>query len=518
MKPTPKRTTRKLPNRSRLLNSLLTAILTIVANPLLWKQPPASAATGAYCRLSPEAIAQKENLRQAALGGNPQAEKEYKDLLIQQAREVGNCRLRTWPRTQAIWLRLYPCDARPGELNRLMDDIVNKGYNEVYIEVFYDGQVLLPANNNPTVWPSVIRNAGPYNDVDLLAQGLAAARDRGLKAYAWLFTMNFGYTYSQRSDRQNALARNGAGQRTIDVVPDNKDLQDQLGESHAFHTFVDPYSPEARQDYATLVNEAVKRRPEGVLFDYVRYLRGTGEASVASNVKDLWIYGESSQQVLLQRAKNDKGRELIRRFLDKGYITSNDVSEVNRRYSNQDSPLWPTVYSPTTTASAEPTSVSRGSLLEQLWQLSVAHAAQGVLDFLSLAVKPVQRRGMSAGAVFFAGGNNIIRDKGFDSRLQPWDQFPANIEWHPMAYAVCGENDPSCIISKVERVLQMAPAGTNIKPALAGVWGSPITNRPSLEVQMQALRRAAPQIDAVSHYSYGWQEIEATRSRKSCRL
>ena len=138
MKSTPKPTTRKMPNRSRLLNSLLSAVLTIVANPLLWKQPPASAATGAYCRLSPEAIAQKENLRQGALGGNPQAKKEYQDLLIQHAREMGNCRQRTWPKTQAIWLRLYPCDARPGELNRLMDDIVNKGYNEVYIEVFYD--------------------------------------------------------------------------------------------------------------------------------------------------------------------------------------------------------------------------------------------------------------------------------------------------------------------------------------------------------------------------------------------
>ncbi len=516
MKPTPARTTRKLQNR--ILNSLLTVVLTIAGNPLLWKQQPASAATGAYCRMSPEAIAQKENLRQATLTGNPQAEKEYKDLLIQHAREVGNCRQRTWPRTQAIWLRLYPCDAKPGELNRILDDIVNKGYNEVYIEVFYDGQVLLPANNNPTAWPSIVRNAGPYENVDLLAQALAASRDRGLKAYAWLFTMNFGYTYSQRSDRQDALARNGAGQRTIDVVPDNEDLQDQLGESHAFHAFVDPYSPQARQDYAKLVDETLKRRPQGVLFDYVRYLRGTGEASVASGVKDLWIYGKASQQVLLQRAKSDRGRELIKRFLAKGYITSNDLSEVNRLGGDRNSPLWQTVYSPATTASSEPTPVGRGGLLQQLWELSVAHAAQGVLDFLSLAVEPVKRRGLSAGAVFFAGGNNKIRDKGFDSRLQPWDQFPADIEWHPMAYAICGENDPSCIVSKVERVLSMAPAGTKIKPAIAGLWGAPLTNRPSLEVQMQAIRRAAPQIDAISHYSYGWQEIEATRSRKSCRL
>lgn len=504
-------------NPRLLVNSLLSLLLTTLISPLLGHQQPARGQTRAYCQLSPEAIAQKENLRQAALTVNPQAEKQYKDLLIQHAREVGNCRMRTWPRNQAIWLRLYPCDARPGELNRIFDDIVNKGYNQVYIEAFYDGQVLLPANNNPTVWPSIIRTNGPYENVDLLAQGIQAARDRGLRAYAWAFTMNFGYTYSQRSDRQEALARNGKGQRTIDVVPDNKDLQDQLGESHAFHAFIDPYSPQARKDYTLLVNEILKRRPQGLLFDYVRYLRGTGPASVVTSVKDLWIYGEASQQVLLQRAKNAKGRELIKRFLGQGYVTSNDVREVNRRYPNQGRPLWETVYSPTTTASVEP-SVSRGGLQEQLWELSVAHAAQGVLDFLSLAVQPVKRRGMSAGAVFFSGGNQKIRDEGFDSRLQPWDRFPSSIEWHPMAYAICGDRDPSCIAAKVERVLKMAPAGTKIIPAIAGVWGAPITNRPSLEMQMQAIRRLGPQLDSISHYSYGWQEIETTRQRKFCRL
>ena len=87
-----------------------------------------------------------------------------------------------------------------------------------------------------------------------------------------------------------------------------------------------------------------------------------------------------------------------------------------------------------------------------------------------------------------------------------------------MSYATCGDRDPSCIVSKVERVLSMAPSGVAIIPAIAGVWGQPFTGRPSLEIQMQAIRRATPQINSISHFSYDWQNVEETRDRKSCRL
>lgn len=498
--------------KKRFYYSLLSIIFGLVANPLVWHHQPVKAETDAYCRLSPEAIAQKENLRQAVLAGNKEAEKKYQNILLQHNREVGNCRMRNWPKVQGIWLRLYPCDVRPGEIDRILDEIVNKGYNQVYVEAFYDGQVLLPAANNPTVWPSVLRTPG-YENVDLLQDALQKARARGLRAYAWAFTINFGYTYSQLPNRQKALARNGKGQTTLDVIPDNESLHNQLGASHAFHTFIDPYSPEARQDYSVMVNEVLKRQPQGMLFDYVRYLRGLGGDSVADDVKDLWIYGEASRKVLLQRAENEAGKELIKRFLDQGYVTSGDISDVSYR----ETPRWQSFFSPATTASATGR-LPRGGSGQQVWELSVAHAAQGILDFLGAAVKPVQQKGLSAGAVFFPGGNSRIRDNGFDSRLQPWDQFPTWMEWHPMSYATCGNNDPSCIVSKVERVVSMAPSGVAVIPAIAGAWGQPFKNRPSLEIQMQAIRRATPQINSISHFSYGWQNVEETRERKSCRL
>ncbi len=502
----------KIKTRKSFHISLLGILFSLVINPFIGHPSVAQAKTDPYCRLSAEAIAEKENLRQAVLAGDKEAEKKYQDIHIQHNREIGNCRMRNWPRVQGIWLRLYPCDARPGEIDRILDKIVNQGYNQVYIEAFYDGQVLLPAANNPTVWPSVLRVPG-YENVDLLADSLKKAKDRGLRSYAWVFTINFGYTYSQLPNRQQALARNGKGQTTLEVIPDNASLHDQLGASHAFHTFIDPYSPEARQDYAVMVNEVLKRQPQGVLFDYVRYLRGVGPDSVADEVKDLWIYGEASQKALLQRAENEAGKELLRRFLDKGYVTSGDISAVSYR----ETPKWQNFFSPTTTASTTGR-LPRGGSGQQVWELSVAHAAQGILDFLKVATKPVQQKGLSAGAVFFPGGNKRVRDNGFDSRVQPWDQFPASMEWHPMSYGTCGDRDPSCIVSQVERVLSMAPSGVAVIPAIAGLWGQPFTGRPSLEIQMQAIRRATPQINSISHFSYDWQNVEETRERKSCRL
>lgn len=155
-------------------------------------------------------------------------------------------------------------------------------------------------------------------------------------------------------------------------------------------------------------------------------------------------------------------------------------------------------------------------LQTELWQLSVAHAAQGVLDFVTAAIGPLQRQGIRTGAVFFPGGNQSVGQGGYDSRIQPWDKFPSSMEWHPMLYANCGE--AGCILNELQRVLSLAPLGTEIKPALAGDWGRSLSDRPSLEVQMAAIREAAPQINTVSHFAFSWQEPDSDRERKFCRL
>jgi len=42
-----------------------------------------------------------------------------------------------------------------------------------------------------------------------------------------------------------------------------------------------------------------------VLFDYVRYPRGLGSASV-TKMQDLWIFSDAAQQALYKRALNNK--------------------------------------------------------------------------------------------------------------------------------------------------------------------------------------------------------------------
>ncbi|WP_413167368.1 hypothetical protein ACL6C3_11840 [Capilliphycus salinus ALCB114379] len=521
----------------RQTHGIVSVFISLLIGPFL-DQLPSFAQVSPYCQLSPEQITLKESMRLAA-SSSQEAQKQYEDLLTQHAQAVFQCRRQSWLKDQAIWLRLYPCDAQPGAIDKILDDIVNRGYNKVYLEVFYDGQVLLPASENNTPWPSVLRSPGTEN-IDLYGETVQKGRRRGLEVYAWAFLLNFGYTYSLRADREDVLARNGNGETTVTAIAGGSDSND-YGESYTNQGFVDPYHPQARQDYQTLLNAILSRRPQGVLFDYVRYPKGLGGASVAAKVKDLWIYGDASQREFLQRGNNDKGKELMRRFLNQGYLTETDIKQVNALYPEakkpnsetkepnsqvqdpnsktsdrdsevKDNPLWQDEKALTPLASLP---LMGESLQQQLWRLSVAHAQQGILEFLGLASQTVQQRGLSAGAVFFPEGNRRIREQGFDSRLQPWDQFSSRIEWHPMSYGVCGNT--SCIVSQVQTVVTQAPSGTEIIPALAGDWGKAFNNRPSLESQMQDIHNTLPQINAISHYSYDWQDPEFTRQRKFCQ-
>ena len=492
-------------NRQWLYRSLSTTLLISLLLPSGWNQS-AQAQTAPYCQLASTEIGETTQVHQAALKGDKDAQRRYKTLIQDHADRLIRCRSQSWLKTQAIWLRLYPCDVLDGVMEEVLDRIVSRGYNAVYVEVFYNGQVLLPAAQNRTVWPSVIRTPG-YENRDLLAEAIAKGRERGLKVYAWMFTLNFGYTYSQRPQSQDVLARNGRGDTSLT----SRSAGSDVGEVTSDEAFVDPYSLQAKQDYNSLVQAILQRRPDGMLFDYVRYPRGTGAASVAGGVKDLWIYGPAAQQALLGRALNQKGQELIRRFLTQGYLNTGDLSAVNSLYPQEGVPLWQG-RSPSDATNNRPIA----GLQSELWRLSVAHAIQGVLDFLATALLPVQQRGIPAGAVFFPDGNQPVGTQGYDSRLQPWDRFPNTIEWHPMAYGTCGTVD--CVVQQVQRVVSLAPAGTKIQPALAGTWSQSINGRPSLEAQTQAIHQASPQINAVSHFAFSWQEPQYDRDRKFCRL
>jgi hypothetical protein len=495
--------------RRTVLLSLVS--LAMVASSWVGTASPSVAQSSAYCKLSEREVAEKEQLRQLAFQGDRQAQDRYRTLVSQHAQQLRDCRTRTWPQEQALWVRLYPCDAQPGAIEALMDEVVNKGYNFVYVETLYNGQILLPSGANPTAWPSVIRTPG-YENRDLLAEAIAAGRDRGLTVYAWMFTMNFGYTYSQRSDRQSALAVNGWGNTSL-TARSQAGINSDGGSSE--EVFIDPYSITAKQDFYLAVDLVAQRRPDGILFDYIRYPRGAGTDSVADEVQDLWIYSPASRQTLLQRALNQRGRDLIERFLNQGYITNGDINSVKSLHPQEAEPLWQGRM-PSASIANTPTDRLRPLLQQELWYLAVAHAMQGVIDFLAVGTMASDRHNVPGGAVFFPDGNQTVGRMGYDSRLQPWDRFPASLEWHPMSYATCG--NATCITNQVLRVVQQAAPSTQVKPVLAGVWGSSLGNRPSLEEQMQSIRQSAPRVNAISHFAYSWQEPQRDRERKFCQL
>ena len=459
-----------------------------------------------YCQQTPESITQKEAQRKSSLRG--ENKERYKTTIAKHATQLKACRQQNWLKTQAIWLRLYECDAQPGVIEEVLDRIVDRGYNEVYLETFFNGQVLLPKNDNPTAWQSMVRS----QNIDLLAQAIQKGRERGLKVYAWMFSMNFGYSYAVQPDKQVSLLRNGRGQTSL-TANTLAGLSTDLGNLNPDEAFIDPYSLSAKQDYFRMVQEVLKRKPDGMLFDYIRYPRSRGTASVANKITDLWIYGDSARKALYDRALNGKGRELIKRYVDRGFISPGDVAAVDRLFPRESIPMW---QGRTPNPRERRATIARRHAILQtdLWRLSVAHAMQGVVDFLNTAIYPVRQAGLPAGAVFFPEGNQTI-GRGFDSRLQPWDRFPSSIEWHPMSYAVCGRAD--CVASQVQRVLSQAPAGTKVKPVLAGIWQESVSNRPPLEIQMEAVKPFASRISSISHFAYSWQEPASDRDRKSCR-
>ncbi|BAW97187.1 hypothetical protein NIES970_21330 [[Synechococcus] sp. NIES-970] len=465
-------------------------------------QAQAQAQLNEYCRLSPQAIAQKDQLRTAAIEGNATAQSQYQALVQQHNNQLNSCRQRNWPRQQAMWLRVYPCDTQAGVIEQILDDIVNKGYNHLYLEVFADGQVLLPRSQNNTPWPSRISTPGLENR-DFMAEIIEKGRARGLKVYAWLFGMNYGFVYSNRADRQNAMARNGYGETSLQFIENGSEA------------FIDPYSPQAIADYQNLINQMLQRQPDGILFDYIRYPRGTGARSVAASIADLWVYGPASAQALYNRAQNRQGLALIETYLRQGRITVGEVAAVLAQYPTEGTPRWQGRQVPADEPGVDVSTLHR-RLENDLWILSVSHAAQGVVDFVGTAATQARSRNTTSGAVFFPGGNQPVGQRGFDSRLQPWDKFPASMEWHPMAYAVCGNTN--CIMEEINRVRQFASPGTKIIPALAGDWERPHTGRPPLRDQMAALRARFPEIDTVSHFAYSWQEPQFDNDRRFCRL
>jgi Glycosyl hydrolase-like 10 len=465
-----------------------------------------------YCFATSAQVVEKNRLRAAALSTDPAAKQRYRQAIYNSGQELAACRQRSWLKTQAIWVRMYPCDSKPGAVDELLDRMAEKGYNQVYLATFYAGRVLLPQASNTTAWPSVLENASVRN-TDLLAEVIRKGRERGLKVYAWMYGLNFGSNYGLYPNHDTALNINGRNEKSWFVGREGDQSPDVGGPNSIL--FVNPYSEQANRDFTKALIEILKRRPDGILFDYIRYPRGQGAQSVTSTVKDLWIYGPDARKGFEAMAQNSKASELFKIFLANGDVQPEEIKAMDAAFPAEQEPRW-IGRSPRPNEIKLPLKKRAELYNRELWQLAVGYASDGVVQFVSNATSLSQSYGVPAGAVFFPEGNNAV-GRGYDSRLQRWDRFPRNIEWHPMSYAICGQS--KCIEDQVTKMLNAAkPTGTFVMPVLAGTWGKSFENRPSLEIQMDGIHRSSPQLNALSHFSYSWQEPASDTIRSTCRL
>ncbi len=453
-------------------------------------QAIAAAADLPYCHTPPSEILHQSTLLQQSLQGDRNAREAYERRVAADAAKLRACRQQTWPRVQAVWLRLYPCDLAPGQLEQIFDNIAHFGYNRVYLNAFYDGRVLLPQSDNPTVWPSVVDAAAPH--ADLLARAIAAGKQRGIAVHAWVFTMNFGPSYAARRDRADVLARNGYGETNLE---DPAGLPEEAG---VRHVFVDPYNERARNDLRRLIEAIARRRPDGIAFDYIRYPHRT--QGIVTQVRDLMIYGNASVQALLSRATSEEAVKLAYTYLKDGAVAAAPKLTAPKLAAQWQWPLG-----------APPTHTDPNRLL---WHLVLDHARRGAIDFLDSVSAPARQQNIPTSAVFFPRAN-LTFGHGVDPRLQPWPYFRNVKEWVPMSYAQCG--DTSCIVQEMGRAIAQS-AETAICPAIAGAWGRSVRQRPSLEQQMHAIYRAYPHLDCLSHFAYSWFDLAEDGRRRSCRI
>lgn len=473
---------------------------------ILWGKPS--------CDVNNAEILQKHELRKSALVtnvGDPKTKTQYQAILQKHKSELQACRDRNFPQTQATWIRLYSNDAKSGVLEDVFDKVANRGYNQVFVEVFYDGRILLPVASNPTPWRSVMDEAVKKGEVaadyDLWQKAIEIGKERGIKVYGWSFAMNFGYGYSEVRGKGTALAINGKGENSI--ANSNFDRQ-AVSNGRAFyedayevdHLFVDPYSAIARNDLTNAVKALMQRNPDGMVFDYVRYPT-TATGALIDNVKQLWIYGQSSQAMLLNSIGDKNVRELMAIYLQKGNITANDVLQTEQKLAAALN------VKPTNIKNAQQTTAIAQNLL---WNMATNHAYQGVLGFVNTVTSPVKQSDKPIGTVFFSGGNRSESGK-YDPKMQPWDRFPSYMERHPMTYALC--EDGKCVAEQVSEVIRQSAPETLVCPILAGTWGQGFDGHASFETQTQAILLKESKLKCISHFVYSWIEPESDRLRKA---
>jgi hypothetical protein len=109
---------------------------------LSWTAASPALALNEYCHVTQEAALAKEELRKAAFSGDSNAQEQYQAMVQSHAAAMQDCRRRNLASTASNLAAALSLRFAAGHFRSCYGSGVNLGYNQVYVEVFYGGQVL----------------------------------------------------------------------------------------------------------------------------------------------------------------------------------------------------------------------------------------------------------------------------------------------------------------------------------------------------------------------------------------
>jgi hypothetical protein len=283
------------------INPLVTPPTNLPAKPLVNPIPVISGIPlNAACGTSTAARAKKNNLRTSP---QPTDQTLYAALISQQGLDLAACRSRSATKIYGLRLQLPP-KSNPDTIAALVDQAVDQGYNQLFIEVVNnEGLVLLPSQDLPRPWlpqqgtiklspssPDASNTPDPTSqpapELDLWQTVVTAAQKRGVQVH-------------------------GVISLTVDPY--------------------DPFAP-SLQD---LLPALTKRQPTSLIFDL-------------QTTKPLSQMGNGSRLQILNKLPDPNLQGLFQKFLAQGNLSAADIVAAENQVAPR--PLRRRSQNPTLTA------------------------------------------------------------------------------------------------------------------------------------------------------------------------
>lgn len=168
---------------------------------------------------------------------------------------------------RAVWVLPWGINT-PQKVSRMVDDAVETGQTDIFLEVRYRSDALYQPNRKPDKFPNPEYRSHILNGqtFDPLEQVLREGQARGLKIHAWIVVLNATPVDSA------LMARNYIYSNHRDWITFDRNLSRPSASANAGH-FIDPGIPEVQQHILNVVGDLISGYPEldGLHLDYIRY-------------------------------------------------------------------------------------------------------------------------------------------------------------------------------------------------------------------------------------------------------